>query len=112
MNDGQDYTAMGLEKTISACYHSKLLRPFVSVTPVQAEVPRADPQASAVADLYGVIGRALKRLDDTHGQDATFDLWPRFRLIHIFEALRTRDGRLEAHEALRYLEREIARRSR
>jgi hypothetical protein len=80
--------------------------------PVQIETPRADPTASAVADLYGAVGRSLKRLDATRGQEATFDLWPRFRVIRIMEALRTRQARSAAHDALRYLEREIARRSR
>jgi hypothetical protein len=72
----------------------------------------ADPSTAVVAELYGQIGRSLKRLDDTHGQEATYDLWPRFRRIRIFEALRTRDARIDAHGALRYLAHEIEQRSR
>jgi hypothetical protein len=75
------------------------------------ETPRVAPESGLVAELYGEIGRALKRLDETHGQEATYDLWPRFRHIHILEALRTPAARGAAHDALRYLEGEIARRA-
>jgi serine/threonine-protein kinase len=83
----------------------------------QAAVPgaaaaRAAPTAAAVAELYGSIGRALKRLDDAGSRDATYDLWPRFRYIRIFDALRAAEARVQAYDELRYLEREIARRSR
>jgi eukaryotic-like serine/threonine-protein kinase len=82
-----------------------------SAAPGSAEAAPADPPTEVVAELYGTIGRALKRLDETHGQEATYDLWPRFRRIHIFEALRSREGRVTTFDALRHLEREIGRRS-
>jgi hypothetical protein len=78
--------------------------------PVQDEVPRVAPTTAAVAELYGSVGRALKRLDETRGQQATYDLWPRFRHIQILEALRTDRGRAGAHSELSFLEREITRR--
>jgi len=80
--------------------------------PTQSQPAPADPTSAAVADLYGAVGRALKRLDETHGQQATYDLWPRFRRIQILEALRSRDARVAAHEELRFLEREIELRAR
>jgi serine/threonine-protein kinase len=79
--------------------------------PAPAETPQTDPPTAVVAELYGTIGRSLKRLDETRGQEATYDLWPRFRRIRIFEALRTRDGRVAAQSELRYLEREIGQRA-
>jgi eukaryotic-like serine/threonine-protein kinase len=75
--------------------------------PAPAEAPRVDPTASTIAELYGAVGRALKRLDDVRGQEATYDLWPRFRLIRILEALRSPEARAPTYHALRYLEREI-----
>jgi hypothetical protein len=74
---------------------------------MQTEAPRVDPTASAVAEHYGAVGRALKRLDDIRGQEATYDLWPRFRLIRILEALRSPEVRARTYNALLYLEREI-----
>jgi serine/threonine-protein kinase len=77
-----------------------------------AEAPQTAPSTASVAELYGEIGRALKRLDDTHGQEATYDLWPRFRRIQILEALHTPEGCTQANGELRYLKRELVRRSR
>jgi enterochelin esterase-like enzyme len=58
MNDGQDYTAMGLEKTISACYHSKLLRPFVYVG-IETTVHRMQEYGTSfTADFKGRGKRA------------------------------------------------------
>ncbi|HWO23307.1 MAG TPA: protein kinase [Kofleriaceae bacterium] len=81
--------------------------PAAPAPPATAEASPADPSTEVVAELYGTIGRALKRLDETHGQEATYDLWPRFRRIRILEALRTREGRTSALDALRALERDI-----
>jgi len=84
--------------------------PAVAATaaPAPAEAPRVDPTASTVAELYGAVGRALKRLDDLRGQEATYDLWPRFRLIRILEALRSPEARAPTYNTLLHLEREIA----
>jgi hypothetical protein len=71
-----------------------------------------DPSTAALAELYAAIGRLLKQLDDTRGQEATLDLWPRYRTIHIYDALGARDRRIAALSTLRFLEHEIAARSR
>ena len=73
---------------------------------------RSMPTAATVAELYSSIGRALKRVDAEYGQEATYDLWPRFRYIKILDALRVAETRVQVYDELRYLEREIARRSR
>ena len=45
------------------------------------------PSASELATLYAAVGRELKALDRSKGEDATIDLWPRYRWIRINEAL-------------------------
>ncbi len=67
----------------------------------------AVPTAAAVAELYSSIGRALKRVDTVYGQEATYDLWPRFRYIRILDALRVAETRVQVYDELRYIEREL-----
>jgi enterochelin esterase-like enzyme len=53
MNDGQDFHAMGLEKTLSACFGSKDIRPFVYVG-IEANSQRLQEYGTAsTADFKG-----------------------------------------------------------
>ena len=50
--------------------------------------PRAVPTSKVATDIevlvqYQRVGRALMKLDDLRGREATADLWPRFRTIKI-----------------------------
>ena len=76
------------------------------------ETPAEDPTTQVLAELYAAIGRSLKQLDDAIGKPSTIDLWSPYLRIHINEALGSRDQRIAAHQTLRYLEREIARRTK
>lgn len=74
--------------------------------------PVPELTAAMVAEQYAQVGRALSRLRQTHGQDATIDLWPRFRYIHLNEALVRDDRRREAANILDTLHAEVTARSR
>jgi serine/threonine protein kinase len=77
------------------------------------ETPNAaEPSNAALADLYTAVGRNLKRLDAQAGEDATADLWPRFRFIRINEAFASRQKKIEASDALHALQRDIGSRLR
>lgn len=65
-----------------------------------------------LAELYAAVGGSLKRLDAALGKHSTADLWPPYLRIHIGTALGTREERIEAHQTLRFIEREVASRSR
>lgn len=53
MNDGQDFNAMGIEKTLAACYTSKSVRPFVYVG-IETDAHRIQEYGTAVsADFKG-----------------------------------------------------------
>jgi hypothetical protein len=68
----------------------------------------ADTSSNGVAHTYGVVGAELKALEDKRGGDATSDLWPRFRLIRIADAMTSADKRTETAAALARLHRDIA----
>ncbi len=72
----------------------------------------ATPTAAEVATLYGMVGRELKALDAAKGQEATYDLWPRFRWIRINEYLLTPERRLIAAALLARLHTDITTRDR
>jgi len=48
---------------------------------------RTPPTASELATLYASVGRELKALGTRKGDDATIDLWPRYRWIRINEEI-------------------------
>ena len=79
--------------------------------PPPTEAPVEDPATEVLAALYAAVGRSLKQLDDAIGKPSTIDLWSPYLRIHINEALGTRAQRIEAHQTLRHLEREIAHRA-
>jgi serine/threonine protein kinase len=70
------------------------------------------PTANALAALYGSVGRELNSLDSAKGDDATIDLWPRYRWIRINDSIRTPDKRLLAAEMLGRLREDIAARAK
>jgi hypothetical protein len=86
--------------------------PGPAPTPAPPAPPADDPGTGVLAELYAAVGGSLRRLDAAQGKHATADLWPRYLHIHIGDALGTREKRIEAHQTLRFIEREIARRSR
>ncbi|CAN5895213.1 hypothetical protein BH11MYX3_BH11MYX3_31010 [soil metagenome] len=81
-------------------------RPTPTIEPVVPAV--TDTSASAVAQLYGVVGRELKQLDTAKGSGATSNLWPRYLRIRINDVLTTPEKRTEAQRALAQLRAEIA----
>ncbi len=84
-------------------------RPRPATAVVQPAAPVVtDTSAAAVANLYGAVGRELKKLDSEKGSGATASLWPRYRRIRINEALATPEKRAEAQRALAQLRAEIA----
>jgi hypothetical protein len=88
--------------------------PAIPVNPPTTSTPPAPPEPTArsVAEHYASVGRALKRLDTARGQDATLDLWPRYRLIRINAAIASRDSRDATTKALVQLAAEIDARAR
>lgn len=82
-------------------------RSIVALPPTTTQVAAPTPTAAEVAQHYGAIGRALKRLDASHGLDATLDLWPRYRRIRINAVLANGDQRREVTSVLHRLEQDI-----
>ncbi len=78
---------------------------------ITVEAP-AEPTSASVAELYASVGRAMSHLQQTHGQDVTFDLWPRFRHIRINEAMMSKAQRVATTHTLTVLQRDIAERMR
>ncbi len=84
-------------------------RPPKPKQPTQPAPPIvADTSASAVAQLYGSVGRELKALDVRRGSGATSPLWPRYLRIKINDAITTEEKRAEAHRLLTALRTDIA----
>jgi hypothetical protein len=48
-----------------------------------APEPKGPPSAVQLGKLYSSVGRELKTLEAKKGEDATIDLWPRYRWIRI-----------------------------
>ncbi|MDQ3341758.1 MAG: protein kinase [Myxococcota bacterium] len=65
------------------------------------------PSASELAQLYAGIGRKLSALERARGQDATLELWPRYRNIRIQALLAKPDDRRAGALALRDIERAV-----
>jgi len=68
----------------------------------------ADLTGAGVAQLYGSVGREIKELDTRKGASATAALWPRFLRIRINDAITTAEKRLETHQMLTALRRDIS----
>jgi serine/threonine protein kinase len=81
--------------------------PAITATPA---APAGTPTASELAALYGRVGRDLRRLEARGGDEAVFDLWPRYRWIRINEVLTTPDKRANAARMLAELQTDIAKR--
>lgn len=56
MNDGQDYMALNLERTLTACYASRLLQPFVFVA-IETNVHRIQEYGTASSADYKGRGK-------------------------------------------------------
>ena len=78
-----------------------------SPKPVARSPSLPDPTASDLAQLYGDVGRELGALDRAGGQQATFDLWPRFRWIRLNDYLVTPEKRRVAFDLLQRLRADI-----
>lgn len=76
------------------------------------DVARQPPSAAEVATLYASVGRELKALDGSKGDQATYDLWPRYRWIRINEWLGTPATRSGATALLDRLRHDIKTRGR
>jgi tRNA A-37 threonylcarbamoyl transferase component Bud32 len=83
-------------------------KPGTGSNAVIAPVVVVDTSASAVAQLYGLVGRELKQLDTAKGSGATADLWPKYLRIRINDVITTPEKRSEAQRTLAQLHREIA----
>jgi hypothetical protein len=75
--------------------------------PAPAQIDLATISAADVAELYGAVGRELKALEKTKGDEATFDLWPRYRWIRINEWLKTQDKRTSVATSLTRLRTDV-----
>jgi serine/threonine protein kinase len=67
---------------------------------------------SALAQQYQSVGAQLKALEQAKGRDVTSDLWTRYRLIRLSEAMSTQERRDTAAAILTKLTREIAARTK
>jgi serine/threonine-protein kinase len=77
--------------------------PFESIMklPPRTQQPAIPaPSANEVAQLYALVGRALKAYERDHGMEATIDFWPRYRWIRINEAIATPEKRNETYKML------------
>ncbi|HUS29075.1 MAG TPA: serine/threonine-protein kinase [Kofleriaceae bacterium] len=68
--------------------------------------------ANAIAKQYQSVGAALKSLEQAKGTEAVSDLWSRYRLIRITDAMSTQPKRDEAASLLSKLSTEIAARKK
>ena len=82
------------------------------IAPIVAPVTSEPPTATTLAALYGSVGRELKSLDAHQGEDATIDLWPRYRWIRINESIVTPDKRQRAADMLARLREDITARAK
>jgi type IV secretory pathway VirB10-like protein len=101
------------EKKRKARTEKRTRRAAVAKQPVATDEVAADePTALDVATQYSDIGRRLKAMQEDQGDDSTFDLWPRYRLIRISEAMGSQRSRNETANILAKIEAAIDERSR
>jgi hypothetical protein len=86
-------------------------QPVSAVVPAP-EPPLATPSPTELAALYAAVGRELKVLDRRAGEDATADLWPRYRWIRLTDGLGDASRRADIAGMLTQLRRDIATRTR
>ena len=72
-----------------------------------AETATTGITANQVATQYAAVGRALLELQNQHGAATTVDLWPRYRIIKLSDAMSTPQHRTEAMAVLSALSSEI-----
>jgi eukaryotic-like serine/threonine-protein kinase len=85
------------------------------VTPPPVETKPAEPKvvtADMVAKQYQSVGAQLRALQDAKGQDAVSDLWSRYRMIRITDAMANQAKRDETASVLSKLTVEIAARKK
>ena len=90
-------------------------QPVAAVAPApQPEPPPATgtPSPGELVALYASVGRELRALDRSAGEDATHELWPRYRWIRLTDGLADPARRAEIATMLRQLRRDIAARTR
>ncbi|HEX5059037.1 MAG TPA: protein kinase [Kofleriaceae bacterium] len=80
--------------------------------PVQTKAEPKQATSSMVASQYQAVGSQLKALQDAKGVDAVSDLWSRYRLIRLVDAMSTQPKRDEAAALLGKLASEIAARKK
>ena len=80
-------------------------------TPPVPEV-KAPLDAKGLATQYQTVGAQLKALDQAKGADVTQDLWTRYRIIRLSDAMTTQPKRDEAAAILSKLSTEIAARKK
>ena len=78
--------------------------------PVETKAKPIDP--GALVAQYKSVGAELKALQQNKGVDAASDLWARYRMIRITDAMATQDKRDAAAAVLSKLHAEIATRTR
>jgi serine/threonine-protein kinase len=75
--------------------------------PVVVETPKV-VDANALVAQYKSVGKQLKALEDAKGAGTASDLWARYRIIRIADAMSTQPKRDEASAILAKLTKEIA----
>lgn len=75
--------------------------------PVVVETPKA-VDANALVAQYKTVGNQLKALEDAKGAGTASDLWARYRIIRISDAMSTQPKRDETSAVLAKLTKEIA----
>ena len=101
------------EKKRKARTEKRTRRAAIAKQPVATDEVAADePTALDVATQYSDIGRRLKAMQEEQGDDSTFDLWPRYRLIRISDAMGSQRSRNETAKILANIEAAIDERSR
>jgi hypothetical protein len=89
----------------------EIARPSGQPIPLPAG-PTATAVPAEVAELYAALGRRLKALDERLGSAATADLWPLYLRVRINDVITDPVKCAEADVLLRYLDDQVARRSR
>ena len=80
--------------------------------PVETKAAPKQVTSSMVASQYQSVGSQLKALQDAKGVDAVSDLWSRYRMIRLVDAMSTQPKRDEAAAVLGKLASEIAARKK
>ncbi|HSD89554.1 MAG TPA: protein kinase [Kofleriaceae bacterium] len=90
-----------------------VVTPPVVTRPVETKPVQTKPvDAMGIANQYKSVGAQLKELQDAKGADAASDLWARYRLIRLVDAMSSQPKRDEAATLLSKLSTEIAARKR